>query len=140
MSNFSGRVKRKLYSHIPIPLIIINIDAKRKKKDIKDSFKEKQIPFSKYCLDGGMPEDTMVMSRFGLLWQCYYVEMGKKWDRRLFISQSQACFYIYYSVLKTMTSIYNNNSYTKAEEKILQNFNYAACGIMKIENTKSSKS
>ena len=119
----------KIKTSIPHILICKGVDKKRTRKTLRDSFKIKGIPFGAYCLTGGIPEDTCVLCRFGLFfWRCYYVEKGKKWDKRVFFTQNQACFYLYYSIL---INFEKSVDLTKTEQEKIKKFKYAAKGIMK---------
>ena len=119
------------------PLICYGTDKKRTRKTLREEFRSKGIPPRYYSFINGVPEDTLVMCRFGFfLWQCYYVERGIKWDKRIFFTQSQACFYLYYSVLQSLyfdlkEKVKLTPMLSSMEEKVLKNFKYEAKWIMK---------
>lgn len=116
--------------NFPCPLVYLHTDRKRNRKKLKNDLRQKGISFGAYNLTGGKTEDAMCMSRFGLFfWKCYYVERGTKMDTRIFLTQSQACFYLYYSLLLNYR---NKIELTKAEKDILNNFIYSAKGFQKI--------
>lgn len=121
---------KEAYINFPRLLIYDSTDKKRNRKILRNDFRKKGIPFNAYCLNGGKPEDALCMCRFGLFfWQCYYVERGKKWDTRIFLTQSQACFYLYYSVLMNYE---RKVDFTITERKVLNKFQYEAKGFQKI--------
>ena len=117
----------------PIPLLCIRTDKKRTRKTLREEFCSKGIPPRYYSFINGVPEYVHVMCRFGIfLWQFYYVERGIKWDKRIFFTQSQACFYMYYTVLGSISNeLKEKVSLTPIEEKALKNFKYESKWIMK---------
>lgn len=121
-----------LKENFPIPLLCIGTDKKRTRKTLKAEFRSKGIPVKYYSFVNGVPEDTFVMCRFGIfLWQCYYVERGIKWSKRIFFTQSQACFYLYYSVLVSMSAeLKEKISLTPVEKRILKRFKYESKWLM----------
>lgn len=115
--------------NFPRLLIYGTTDKKRNRKILRNDFRKRGISFNDYCLNGGMPEDAMCMCRFGLFfWKCYYVERGKRWDTRIFLNQSQACFYLYYSVLMNYE---RKIAFTRTEREIIMRFKYGAKGFQK---------
>lgn len=125
---------------VPRLLVYTYIDKKRNRKELKQAFKQKKVPFNRYCLTGGKPEDTIVLGRFlFVFWICYYVERGKKIYPRVFLTQSQACYYYFYSVLESLkiSNIFSTIAFTNQENRELCYFQSEEKGILTLRKRNS---
>lgn len=62
--------------------------------------KNGKIPKDCYSFDGGLPNESLCISRHGEDWEVYYSERGKKTNLMTFKMESEACEYFYKRLLK----------------------------------------
>jgi hypothetical protein len=66
------------------------------KAELLQRLREAKINPHAYCLEGGSPGDTYVLSDEGYgKWAVYYSERGERNDEKIFRSESEACEDLY---------------------------------------------
>jgi hypothetical protein len=73
------------------------------KKQLEEILKRENIPEDLYSLDGGLWEDRYCLSEIMKgLWEVYYCERGEKVNEKSFLSEEEACEYLYNWIKKVM--------------------------------------
>jgi hypothetical protein len=68
------------------------------KNELQNLLIKERIPENYYSLEGGIPNDRMVLSKTKRGWEVYYSERGSRSEIKEFISEKEACEYIYIQI------------------------------------------
>lgn len=60
------------------------------------------VPSNAYSLEGGLPSEAYCLNRNGAAWEVYYSERGEKTGLRTFDNESEACEYLYRTMVQTL--------------------------------------
>ena len=64
------------------------------KDELLEKLKTMRISPDAYCLDGGFPNESYVLSEAGQKWEVYYSERGMKSNCQAFDDEASACAYL----------------------------------------------
>lgn len=76
-----------------------------KKHELEKKLKERNINPYFYCLDGGLPNEAYTLGKNGDLWEVYYSERGNKSKLKTFLTEDEACDYLYEWIIRTVESM-----------------------------------
>lgn len=76
-----------------------------KKHELEKKLKERNINPYIYCLDGGLPNEAHTLGKNGDLWEVYYSERGNKSQLKTFLTEDEACDYLYEWIIRTVESM-----------------------------------
>ncbi|TKY81336.1 hypothetical protein R0L47_12995 [Pectobacterium polonicum] len=65
------------------------------KKELKDRLIKEKVSRSLYSLDGGLPNEKLCLDHENGCWVVYYSERGIKTGMISFLTEDEACKYIY---------------------------------------------
>jgi hypothetical protein len=75
------------------------------KEDLLHRLISEKIPIDSYSLDGGIPNDRLVLSKNRKNWEVYYSERGVKYDIKTFLLEKDACEYFYIKLVGILSSL-----------------------------------
>jgi len=70
------------------------------KDELEYRLKKAGVPNDCYCLKGGFPIESYVLAKSNIGWEVYYSEKGLKSGKKSFITEDDACAYLYNLVIK----------------------------------------
>jgi len=73
------------------------------KIDLKNKLKAENVSGSIYSLDGGLPNEKLCLDFNGEFWIVYYSERGGRTGVKEFLSEEDACQYLYDAINAIVT-------------------------------------
>jgi hypothetical protein len=68
------------------------------KEELALKLNQEAIPDDCYCLNGGLPNDRIILNKKDVKWEVYYSERGKIYELREFDTEDNACDFLYHRV------------------------------------------
>lgn len=72
------------------------------KNDLLDKLVKMKIPMDVYSLNGGFPNEAYCLNHIGDVYEVYYSERGQKSELKSFGTESEACKYLFESIIIMM--------------------------------------
>lgn len=76
-----------------------------KKNELERKLVAENINPYSYSLEGGLPNEAFCLGKYGESWEVYYSEKGSKTSLKTFMTEDEACDYLYNWIINTMKSM-----------------------------------
>ncbi|ANX10950.1 hypothetical protein ABE41_002845 [Fictibacillus arsenicus] len=72
------------------------------KTKLQELLIDTKVPKDSYCLNGGLPNEAYCLNKEDDLWEVYYSERGEKSQLKKFVSEEEACDYLFSKIIKNV--------------------------------------